>query len=227
MTSGVAEAAVALAAFGYVLGSIPIAWLITRIHLGVDLRTLGSGNVGVLNTALSVHRWAGLVVFATEIAKGIIAVLVARHFANNDVAVAASALGAFVGTRWPVWLGFRGGRGNTVAASSLGLVAPLALLALAALWIVVRFLGRTNFTATRVMLAAVPVALGLATQSWWWAAVGVAYAGLFLTTHQEGTDDHLIARRQYRTLARFVMMAPRRERHGRNRPKEASGSDHH
>lgn len=212
--------ALALAVGGYLFGSVPVAWLVTRIHLGVDLRTMGSGNVGVLNTALSVHRWAGLLVFGTEIAKGVLAVVVARHLADNDVATAAAALGAFVGTRWPVWLHFRGGRGNTVAASSLALIAPLAVIALAVVWMSVRLVGATNFTATRAMLAAVPVALGLATMSLWWAVIGLAYAGLFLTTHHEGTDDHMIARQQYRTLGRFLL-APRRRRHGRRRPRDA------
>lgn len=216
MTGEALAGALALAVGGYLLGSIPVAWLITRIHLGADLRTLGSGNVGVLNTALSVHRWAGLLVFLTEIAKGVLAVLVARQLAGNDVATAAAALGAFVGTRWPVWLRFRGGRGNTVAASSLAMIAPLAVIGLAVLWMSVRFMGRTNFVATRVMLAGLPIALGLATWSLWWAAVGLVYAGLFMTTHSEGTDDHLIARRQYRTLGRFLM-APRRQRHQRRR----------
>ena len=214
MTSDELLSALALAVGGYLLGSIPVAWLVTRIHLGVDLRTTGSGNVGVLNTALSVHRWAGLLVFLTEIAKGVIVVLAGRHLAGHDVAIGAAALGAFVGTRWPVWLRFRGGRGNTVAASSLALIAPLAVIALAVLWMSVRFAGRTNFTATRVMLAALPVALGLAAGSWLWAVVGLAYAGLFLTTHREGTDDHMIARQQYRTLGRFLT-APRRQRHRR------------
>jgi glycerol-3-phosphate acyltransferase PlsY len=141
---------------------------------------------------------------------------VARQLAGNDVATAAAALGAFVGTRWPVWLRFRGGRGNTVAATSLAIIAPLAVAALALLWLSVRFMGRTNFTATRVMLLGLPVALGLATWSLWWAAVGLVYAALFMTTHSEGTDDHLIARRQYRTLGRFLT-APRRQRHQRRR----------
>src|SRR5829696_9423306 len=100
--SGLAiEDAVRAAAYfagGYFLGSIPVAWLIAYMHIGRDIRQMGSGNVGVLNTALSVHRWAGLVVFLTEIAKGIVAVVVARELAGNDVAIAAAALGAFVGT---------------------------------------------------------------------------------------------------------------------------------
>lgn len=221
MTVDMLAGALALAVGGYLLGSIPVAWLITRIHLGTDLRTLGSGNVGVLNTALSVHRWAGLLVFVTEIAKGVVAVLVARHLAGNDVAIAAAALGAFVGTRWPVWLRFRGGRGNTVAASSLSMIAPLAVIALAMLWLSVRLVGRTNFTATRVMLVGLPAVLGIATWSWWWAVVGLVYAGLFLTTHSEGTDDHMIARRQYRTLGRFLT-APRRQRHLRRQPRSRS-----
>jgi acyl phosphate:glycerol-3-phosphate acyltransferase len=202
----------ALALGGYLLGSVPVAWLIARWHLGLDIRTLGSGNVGVLNTALSVHRWAGLLVFSAEIAKGSLAVVMARVLVGDDVAVGVSAVAVFVGTRWPVWLRFHGGRGNTAAASSLMVISAPAVLSLAALWLVVRMVGYSNFVATRLLLAALPVVLGLFTASWWWAGVGGAYALLFLTTHRPETDDHLLLKQQYPGVAAFLT-SPRRRRH--------------
>lgn len=198
---------------GYLLGSIPVAWLIARWHLGRDIRTLGSGNVGVLNTALSVHRWAGLVVFLVEIAKGVIAVVGAAFVVGTDVAIGLTALAAFVGTRWPVWLRFHGGRGNTIAATSLAIVSPLTIPLLALLWLVVRRVAGSNFVATRVMLVALPPTLGVITWSWWWAAVGLAYSLLFLTTHREETDDHLILRQQWPTVAAFLTSPRRRGQH--------------
>jgi acyl phosphate:glycerol-3-phosphate acyltransferase len=202
-----------LAAGGYLLGSIPFAWLITAVHLRRDLRSLGSGNVGVMNTAISVHRWAGLLVFVGEISKGVLAVVLARLVSGADVAVGLTALAAFVGTRWPLWLRFHGGRGNTAAISSLALIAPLAVVALAAMWMAVRRIGKTSFFATRVMLAALPVVLGLITLSWWWALVGVTYAALFLTTHHPSTDDHLLVRRRYPSMFAFLTAPPRRGHH--------------
>jgi glycerol-3-phosphate acyltransferase PlsY len=198
---------------GYLLGSIPVAWLIVRWHLGRDIRTMGSGNVGVLNTALSVHRWAGLVVFLVEIAKGVAAVGLGALAVGSDVGVGLTALAAFIGTRWPVWLRFHGGRGNTIAATSLALISPLTIALLASLWIVVRKIAGSNFLATRAMLAALPPTLGLFTLSWWWAAIGLAYAILFLTTHDEETDDHLLLRRHYPTVAAFLTSPRRRGQH--------------
>ncbi|MEJ2304686.1 MAG: glycerol-3-phosphate acyltransferase, partial [Anaerolineales bacterium] len=63
-----------LIAVCYLIGSIPTAWIVVKLVTGRDIRTLGSGNVGVMNTALSVTRWAGLLVFVGEAAKGALAV---------------------------------------------------------------------------------------------------------------------------------------------------------
>ena len=197
---------------GYLLGSIPVAWLIAYIHMGRDLRQMGSGNVGVLNTALSVHRWAGLLVFIGELFKGIASVLVARQLGGgSEVLIGAAALGAFVGTRWPVWLRFHGGRGNTCAAASLALISPLTVVAMATLWFGMRIVGADNFVATRVMLAALPFALGLLTWSLWWFAVGVAYSVLFLTTHSPSTDDHMLLQAQYPSVWAFLTAPPRHQ----------------
>jgi acyl phosphate:glycerol-3-phosphate acyltransferase len=199
------------AAVGYLLGSIPVAWLLTWQLTGRDLRTMGSGNVGVMNTALSVNRWAGLVVLLTEVAKGLLAVLVPWFATGEPVVIGACALGAFVGTRWPVWLRFHGGRGNTCAAASLVLIAPAAVLVLAIVFFTLRWMGLGNFAATRLMVAALPPVVGLTTLSWWWLAVGVAYVVLFLTTHRPTTDDHLLIEQQFPSLWAFIT-SPRRHR---------------
>ena len=69
---------------GYLIGSIPVAWILTKLVSGQDLRALGSGNVGVMNTALSVHRWTGALVFLAEILKGVGAVWVSRYFGADE-----------------------------------------------------------------------------------------------------------------------------------------------
>jgi acyl phosphate:glycerol-3-phosphate acyltransferase len=209
--SGLAVLAAGYAVGGYLLGSIPVAWLLTWMLTGRDLRTLGSGNVGVMNTALSVNRWAGLVVLLTELVKGLVAVLVPLVATGEPVLIGACALGAFVGTRWPIWLRFHGGRGNTCAAASLVLIAPLAIPILAILWFGVRWLGVSNFAATRVMVAGLPLVLGATTLSWWWLAVGIIYVLLFLTTHRPTTDDHLLIEQQFPSLWAFIT-SPRRHR---------------
>jgi glycerol-3-phosphate acyltransferase PlsY len=74
----------------YLLGSIPVAWLLARWLTGHDLRRMGSGNVGVMNSALSVARWAGLLVFLTEIAKGLLAVTLPYRWGATEFMVAGS-----------------------------------------------------------------------------------------------------------------------------------------
>ena len=101
---------VGLALAGYLLGSIPLAWIVTKLVTGNDLRTLGSGNVGVMNVALSVTRWAGLLVFLGELAKGVVAVYLAITVCAGSIplsiecqlAIGVTVLATVIGTRWMV-----------------------------------------------------------------------------------------------------------------------------
>src|SRR5947207_9211011 len=134
LTSAYALTILAIAIAGYLWGSIPEAWLIAKLVTGHDLRQMGSGNVGVMNTALSVHRWAGLLVFLAEIAKGVLAVVVSRALDGSEVAVGLTVIATIVGTRWPVWLWGAGGRGNTAAMAALFTLNWVALAAMLAIW---------------------------------------------------------------------------------------------
>jgi glycerol-3-phosphate acyltransferase PlsY len=111
-----------LIAVSYLVGSIPVAWLITKFVTGQDLRRMGSGNVGVMNTGLSVARWAGLLVLMAEAAKGALAVTMARTLDGGAVTIGLADLATIIGTRWPVWLHGAGGRGNTAGLAALLLI---------------------------------------------------------------------------------------------------------
>jgi glycerol-3-phosphate acyltransferase PlsY len=199
-----------IVALSYLIGSIPVAWLIAKLVIGGDLRQMGSGNVGVMNTAISVTRWAGLLVFLAEAAKGVLAVVLARRLDGSQLSVGLAALAAIVGTRWSIWLRGAGGRGNTAAAAALLLISWPALLCLGGVWILTRVLTRSSFIAMRVMLALVPVALGLFTRSLWSALFGVAFSLLFIATHRTETDDHLLLKGRWSSLTSFLTM-PRRK----------------
>jgi glycerol-3-phosphate acyltransferase PlsY len=197
-------------ALSYLVGSIPVAWLIAKLVTGGDIRRMGTGNVGVMNTAISVARWAGILVFLAEAAKGVVAVLLARWLDGGQLSVGMAALAAIVGTRWSIWMRGAGGRGNTAAAAALLLISWPALLCLTAIWLLTRVLTRNSFIAMRVMLALVPVALGLFTRSWWSALFGVAFSLLFAATHRTETDDHLVLKVRWSGLRAFLTM-PRRK----------------
>lgn len=194
---------------GYLVGSIPVAWLLTKLATGQDLRELGSGNVGVLNTALSVHRWTAALVFVLEAVKGVLAVIIPRALGASEFEIGCTVIAAFIGTRWTIWLGGRGGRGNTLGAAALAASAPLALVIIVVFYLAARYLTHSNFLAMRVALLFLPAVWGLVTQSWVAVLFGGVFALLFLSTHRPETDDHLLLKARFPTLWAFLT-SPRR-----------------
>jgi glycerol-3-phosphate acyltransferase PlsY len=109
---------------GYLLGSFPSAYIAARLVKGRDIRDIGEGNVGALNTARGVGFIPGLLVFFADAFKGAAAVLLAKWLGVPQLAVFLSGLAAVAGHSWPVFLGFRGGRGG---ATGYGVLAGFAL----------------------------------------------------------------------------------------------------
>ena len=121
----------ALGALAYLAGGIPLGWLLVRLtHPGVDVRRLGSGNVGTSNIYRNVD--AGLAVFVGpgQFLQGLLPVLLARWLGFPTAVLALVAVCAVIGNGWPVYLGFNGGRGIAVAT---GAVAGLSLIGLGTL----------------------------------------------------------------------------------------------
>ena len=118
----------------YLLGSIPFGYLLVRLFRQKDVREQGSGNIGATNVARSGGTKLGVVTLLLDIGKAVAAVMIARHLAPGvyDVQVAA-AVAAVVGHVFPVWLGFRGGKG---VASALGVFLVLTLPATVAILLV-------------------------------------------------------------------------------------------
>jgi len=114
---------------GYLLGSIPSAYITTRFVLGQDIRQLGGGNVGGLNTYREVGLWAALAVGFVDVVKGAAAVAVAYWgLALTDLSqpwLLATGLMAVAGHNWMVWLKFSGGKGMGAAIGSLGVLLSL------------------------------------------------------------------------------------------------------
>lgn len=201
---------VALIAAGYLLGSVPVAWLIAKLVTSQDLRQLGSGNVGVMNVAVSVARWAGLLVFLAEGAKGVLAVALARALDGDELAIGLVVLATVVGTRWSIWLRGAGGRGNTAGMAALLILSWLTLVIGMATWLLARLLTRSSFVATRILLVLLPFILGLVTQSWWYVLFGMALSLLYMSTHRPQTDDHLLIKDRWPNLWAFLT-GPRRK----------------
>lgn len=142
-------------ALGYLAGSIPFGILITRaLGLG-DLRAIGSGNIGATNVLRTGNRRAALATLILDGGKGAVAVLVARAIAGEPAALFA-ALGAFLGHLFPVWLGFRGGKG---VATFLGIMLALAWpagIGACLTWLATAFAFRFSSLAALVAAASTP-----------------------------------------------------------------------
>lgn len=144
------------AAIGYLLGSIPFGIVITRaLGLG-DLRQIGSGNIGATNVLRTGNKPAALATLLLDSGKGAIAVLLARALAGQDAALIAGAA-AFLGHLYPVWLGFRGGKGvATFLGTVLALDWRLGLTA-CAIWLVTALLTRISSLSALVAAALSPL----------------------------------------------------------------------
>jgi glycerol-3-phosphate acyltransferase PlsY len=111
---------------GYLLGSIPTAYIVTRLAKGEDVRRLGGGNVGGLNVYREVGKLSAAVVAIVDLAKGAAAVAIAYWLLNVSLPfVLAAALAAVVGHNWMVWLRFSGGKGMGAAIGGLFVLLPL------------------------------------------------------------------------------------------------------
>jgi acyl phosphate:glycerol-3-phosphate acyltransferase len=171
MQSPVLQYAAALI-FGYLCGSIPFGLLLTRFAGAPDLRTVGSGNIGATNVLRTGRKFLAAATLAGDILKGTVAIAVTGFVFSREPALYA-ALGAFLGHLFPVWLGFKGGKGvATYIGLLLGLALWLALIAFCLIWIAIAAASRYSSLAALAASAATPAVL-------WWNG-NVPEAKLFL-----------------------------------------------
>lgn len=123
----------------YLLGSIPFGYLIVRYMRGADVRATGSGGTGATNVSRRAGKVAGVVTLLFDAMKGALAVVLARSFAGDDFGVnwwvAAATFIAVFGHCFPVWLGFRGGKGVATGIGVFLILAPLAVACAAVVFI--------------------------------------------------------------------------------------------
>ena len=171
MQSPVLQYAAALI-FGYLCGLVPFGVLLTRFAGAPDLRSVGSGNIGATNVLRTGRKFLAAATLAGDIFKGTLAVAVIGFMFGRDAALYA-ALGAFLGHLFPVWLGFKGGKGvATYIGLLLGLALWLALIAYCLVWIAIAAASRYSSLAALAASAATPAVL-------WWNG-NVPEAKLFL-----------------------------------------------
>ncbi|HEX2728877.1 MAG TPA: glycerol-3-phosphate 1-O-acyltransferase PlsY [Rubrobacteraceae bacterium] len=176
--------AVLLILCGYILGSVPTGYLAGRAF-GVDVRKVGSGNIGTANVLRAAGKWAAILTLAGDMLKGLIPVVLARLATDNLWVHAVVAFAAVVGHCWPVFLRFKGGKAvATGAGTSIGL-APIVGLGLFAFWWAVVLVSRyTSLGAIAVMVVS-PFVFLLTGQPLPYVLYTVVGGALVLWRHRE------------------------------------------
>ena len=147
-----------LALLGYAIGSIPFSFLVARLFGVQDVRTVGSGNVGATNVLRSAGKIPGLLALVLDGLKGAVTVWIVRSISTAETDVCLAGLFAVIGHLYPVWLGFRGGKG---VATGAGLFLPLAPKALGIAVIVFAVtLGLFRFASLASIVASLSLPLG-------------------------------------------------------------------
>jgi glycerol-3-phosphate acyltransferase PlsY len=156
----------------YLVGSIPFAQLLSR-RRGVDLRRVGSGNVGATNVLRTLGVRPAVLAMMLDAVKGTVAVLVAQRLTNGVAAPVIAGLASMIGHVYPVWLRFRGGKGVATAAGAFAVLTPVAVAV--AVGVFVLTVALTRFISVGSMVAALTLA-GWAIASDAPTAVGVGAA---------------------------------------------------
>jgi glycerol-3-phosphate acyltransferase PlsY len=143
-------------AVAYLVGSIPFAFLLSR-RRGIDLRQVGSGNVGAANVLRSSGVSAAVLAMLLDACKGAFAVIVAQRIAGGPTAPVAAGLASVVGHIYPMWLRFHGGKGVATAAGVFGVLTPSALGVACAVFVLV--VWATRFISAGSIAGAITLAL--------------------------------------------------------------------
>ena len=158
MSDLVSVNALAALVLGYLLGSIPFGLILTRLTGYGDIRAIGSGNIGATNVLRTGNKALAAATLIGDGLKGTVAVLVAGAWLGPTAALVAG-FGAFLGHVFPVWLGFKGGKG---VATYLGVLAGLAwpvAIGFALVWLAVAAIFRISSLAALVATLLTPIAL--------------------------------------------------------------------
>jgi glycerol-3-phosphate acyltransferase PlsY len=159
-------------ALGYGLGSIPFGLLLTKAFGGPDIRSVGSGNIGATNVLRTGRKGLAAATLVCDMLKGTAAVLIARHFLGPEAAIVAG-FGAFVGHLFPVWLGFKGGKGVATFIGVLLGFSWIAVLIFAAIWAAIAAATRYSSLSGLLACAATPAML-------WWLGLAIPARLVFI-----------------------------------------------
>ncbi len=178
----------------YLIGTFPSAVLVARAN-GVDIRQVGSGNPGASNVTRVLGWRRGLWVFVLDAAKGAMAAGLGLMVGGRPAGYAFAAA-AVIGHVFPVRERFRGGKGVATGAGAFLALSPFVILVLTVVWGVISRLWKKASLASIVVVALLPVGVGIVRRSWWEVAATIGICVLVMARHL-GNIKRLITRREH------------------------------
>jgi glycerol-3-phosphate acyltransferase PlsY len=145
--------------FAYFLGAVPFGLLLGRIFADVDVRSLGSGNIGATNVNRVLGRKLGAATLLCDVVKALLPTLLARLFLGSELDVALVGLAAVVGHCFPIYLGFKGGKGVATAFGVILILAPVSAALAIMVWILAFRLSKISAMGALCAAAVIPVAV--------------------------------------------------------------------
>jgi acyl phosphate:glycerol-3-phosphate acyltransferase len=178
----------------YVIGTFPSASLVARAN-GIDIRAVGSGNPGASNVTRVLGWRKGIWVFVLDAAKGAIAAGLGLMVAGRPAGYALGAA-AVLGHVFPVWQRFRGGKGVATGGGIFAVMSPIVFPILVALWFVLSKLTKKASLASIVVVALLPVGVGIVRQEAWEVAATIGLCALVMVRHL-GNIKRLVTRKEH------------------------------
>lgn len=184
-------------ALSYLLGSVPFGLILGRVLQGVDVRQYGSGSIGATNVWRVAGPFVAVLVLIADAGKGVASVLVGRYLGGGTNAAIAAGLAGVVGHNWPVFLGFRGGRGAATAAGVFACLSPAPLGCTLGIWLLI--VATTRY----VSLGSIIGALSMPAFVWAWGGptelVGAAaFAAAAVVWRHRPNIERLLAGKELR-----------------------------
>jgi glycerol-3-phosphate acyltransferase PlsY len=170
--------------FAYLVGSIPTGYIVGSL-VGVDVRKVGSGNIGATNVARVLGKRQGLLTLIADAAKGFVPMFVAAQLNLSLTATAFVGVAAFLGHVYPIFLRFKGGKGVATALGVFLAVAPVVMLILIAIFAVVVLSSRIVSLSSMIAAAAAPVILWLFSYSLALIGMSAFLAMMIIVRHRD------------------------------------------
>jgi glycerol-3-phosphate acyltransferase PlsY len=184
-------AIVLLIVFAYLMGSVPSGYLLGKMS-GIDVRSVGSGNIGATNVVRALGKGRGALTLFADVAKGYLPVFVGLRLEFDAAVIALVAIAAFLGHLYPLFLNFQGGKGVATTLGALLALAPAATLVLVVVFAVTVLVSRIVSLGAITAAMAAPVALWFFSQSLVFAAMGLFLGAMIILRHR-GNIQRLFA----------------------------------